>query len=566
MSFIQNIITYARTGALNILNYIRSGVTGKLYGQLSSQEIVDVSRATATSKVARFVSYDTKPSYKKLYNDDISYDSLEREKIREILNQINEKITQNEKIKFQDKIFLKKLKKIYDDEFDDEDLNKIILTLNTFMKKNKNTDPFPFDTKLFSKLLQLKKDANLKIQRIRKKDYTKDLDTTQAAFIIFKENPGEYKIFFIHTRDTRIDFLKGKIPTSFLRLLYLAQFKFEGHPPPSYICVGTVDANNDKDQNQTTFHVDNFPRYFISGTLEEDFKKLYTRLFGQNAPPECGFLDFQILLNFVAATTGRDKADELFSLLPGAKGNFAPFFAYLNSLITHATPDFINLAEIEAYYQSLGQNVPPEVREFVEKYNDYLEILRENKRKFRRELLSFTPITDENRIFTEDIIRKFKEKATAVIKEDIIKKNLNDYLIEKSIYDPEINNEILFENDQFKNDPERENIECFVFMEKTFFIQEFSNDDLNNPNLNFLIKLKDEMFEPIGERILIGRDEPSARLVRREVVDNLGSELGGSKRNKSRQRRNTKKKLNKLIKRRSSQRKQNNKRRSRKIR
>jgi hypothetical protein len=563
MSFIQNIITYARTGALNILNYIRSGVTGKLYGELSSEKMVDVFHATATSKVARFRSHDTKPSYKKLYNDDITYDleregkgkekrekiregKREREKIRETLNQINEEITQNKNIKFQDKIFLKKLKKIYDDEFDDEDLNTIILTLNTFMKRN--TNPNPFDTKLFTKLLQFKKDAKSKIQEIGNKEYTKDLDTTQAAFIIFKENPGEYKIFFIHTRDTRIDFLKGKIPTSFLRLLYLEQFKFEGHPPPSYICVGTVDANNDKDQTQTAFHVDNFPRYFISGTLEEDFKTLYTQLFGKNAPPECGFLDFQILLDFVAATTGRDKADELFSLLPGAKGNFAPFFAYLNSLITHATPDFINLAEIEAYYQSLGQNVPPEVREFVEKYNDYLEILRENKRKFRRELLSFTPITDKNRLFTEDIIIK----------------NLNEHLKDKSIYDPEINNEILFENDQFENDPERENIECFVFMEKTFFIQEFSNDDLNNPNLNFLIKLKDEMFEPIGERILIGRDEPSARLVRREVVDNLGSELGGSKRNKSK-RRNTKKKYH-FKKGRQTQRKQNNKRRSRKIR
>jgi hypothetical protein len=72
------------------------------------------------------------------------------------------------------------------------------------------------------------------------------------------------------------------------------------------------------------------------------------------------------------------------------------------------------------------------------------------------------------------------------------------------------------------------------------------------------------MFEPIGERILIGRDEPSARLVRREVVDNLGSELGGSKRNKSK-RRNTKKKYH-FKKGRQTQRKQNNKRRSRKIR
>jgi hypothetical protein len=423
------------------------------------------------------------------------------------------------------------------------------------MKKNKDTVPFPFDIKLFRKLLQFKKDAKLKIQRMRKKEYTKDLDTTQAAFIVFKENSQRYRIVLIFTRDARIDFIRGKIPTILLRVLYLEQFKFGREPPQSYICVGTVDANNNKDQTQTAFHVDSFPRYFISYPLEEEFKTLYTYLFGQNTPPDCGFLDFQTLLNFVAATAGRDKTHELFSLLPGAKGNFAPFFAYLNSLITHATPDFINFEEIEAYYKKEGLEVPEEVKDFVEKYNDYLEILRENKRKFRRELLSFTPMTDENRLFTEDIIRKFKEKATAVIENDIIVKNLDNFLLGELIYKSEINHEILFKNDQFKNDSERENIERFVFMEKVFTIAESSNDNLDNPNLNFLIQLKDKMFEPIGQRLLVGREQNSATLVRHEGVYNPSSEFGGSIRNKSKRRnkrRNTKKKHDKLNKRRQS--------------
>jgi hypothetical protein len=550
---------------LNFFNNIRLGVTGRLYGQLSLDEVADISRATAdisratadvslvtaTSSLPRFSSYDTNPSYKKLYDTDFTYDNLDKEKMIKICKEM----LKNDKNKpTHTKILNNIITKIENIEpINIDELKKIATQLIDF-----NTDKLNSLTQYDLSELDIIKKKIYK-QRNYAKEYTKDLDTTQAAFIVFKIDPNTYKIYLIYTRDTRIEFIKGKIPTILLRVLYSENFKYGEHSPQSYICVGTVDANNDKDQKQTAFHEDNFPRYFISDPLEEDFKNLYDTLFGKNSLPHCGILDFQTLLDVVTATTGRDSDNEVFSLLPGANGNFAPFFAYLNSLISHATPDFIDLEKIKADYRMQNIALPQEVIEFVERYNTNLQILRENNRKFRRELLSFTPMTQEYTRFTEDIITKFREKATSVIVENRITKNLIPYLIGKSIYDKDITKKILFENDQFVNDFERNNIECFVYMEKTFNGAELSNKDLNNPNLNFLIQLKNQMFAPIGDRLLLGRADSSAILLQGQgiVTD------AGGKRNKSKQRqgRNTRKKLKKM---RSSQRKQNKKRRSRK--
>ena len=495
MEWFVNILKNTRGHILNILNNtMKFGITGTKYGALPRTDtVVDIRRATQTSKVPRFASYDINPSYIRLYSDTYSYDHPEKE-----------------------------LKHKKDDDDSDDD--------------NNDDDD-------------------------KKKDYVKDLDETKAAFIVIKETVNKYIVHLLFTRDTRIEFLKGKIPTILLRVLYLEQFKFPQGIPGSYICVGTLDANNNRDQNQTAFHQDNFPAYFISDPFENQFNTFIYNLFHERPHyPQCGFLDFQTLINMVAITAGRDRTHELFSFLRGAKGIFAPFFAYLNSIITHATPDFLNIDEIIAYYQSLGQQVPQEVIDFVEKYNRYLTILRENERKFRRCLLSFANLNAANLNVAEATILAFKTNATATIEEDIITKNLKKQnLVGLTIYNPLIERKKLFKNNQFSDDPDRINVEKFVYMKKTF---QMSGSIIKDPpNLNYLIQLKNEMFEPVDtSRLLLNRDD-----IGKATLVSSTETAGGkrkSKRNKSK-RRNTKKKYNQK-KRRSSQRKCNKRRKSKK--
>jgi uncharacterized protein YaiI (UPF0178 family) len=101
-------------------------------------------------------------------------------------------------------------------------------------------------------------------------------------------------------------------------------------------------------------------------------------------------------------------------------------------------------------------------------------------------------------------------------------------------------------------------------MKKTFAIDASIIKD--PPNLNYLMQLKDEMFEPVGSpRLLVDRDTGMANLVLNAPVEIVKTAGGKSKRNKSKRRRNTKKNYNQK-KIRSSQKKNNKKRTSRKIR
>jgi len=532
MNFFIKVLEFTKGRINTFFDTMKFGITGTKYGALPRTEAVDIERATQTSIVPRFASYDNNPSYIRLYSDTYRYKHPEE--------YAPEKYAPDDDSEEDDP-------EEDDPEEDDPEEDYTKKKTLKYSHRPEKDDIEEHDIKE-----ETLKHKNAAVE----KDYLKDLDSTQAAFIVIKQNANTYIVHLLFTRETRIHFLKGKIPTILLRVLYLEQFKFGQNIPESYICVGTLDANNNRDQNQISFHQDNFPTYFISNPFETLFNNFIFNLFrGTPHYPQCGFLDFQTLINMVATTTGRDRTNELFSFLRGAKGRFAPFFAYLNSIITHATPDLLKMDEIESYYRSQGLDVPLEVREFVEKYNIYLTILRENERKFRRCLLSFADFSRANEKKANDTIQEFKNNATVTIEEDIIKKNLKKQnLVESSIYDPQIEEKKLFKNNQFSNDHVRINVDKFVYMKKTF-VKGVSIIEVP-PNLNYLIQLKDEMFEPTDtSRLLVARDTGMATLV--------PSTAGGkrkSKRNKSKRIRNTKKKYY-FKKRRSSQKKNNNKKR-----
>ena len=496
MEWFTNIIRYAGDHISTLLNTIRLGITGTTYGDLPQTAVTNITDTTAVSKVPRFVSHATNPSYELLYEDTYSY------------NENNPDLKRKNK----------------NDKNDKNDKNAV--------------DGF-----------KSRKKGNVK-------DYVKDLDASQAVFIVIKESRSKYVVHLLFTRDTRIKFLRGKIPTILLRVLYLEQFKY-GDTKDQYICIGTVDANNNRDQKQIAFHQDNFPSYFISDPLERIFSDTIQTFFSERPHyPQGGFLDFQTLITHLAVTTGRDNTHELFSLLRGAVGQFAPFFAYLNSIITHATPDYINMDDIIAYYTKIGQQVPPEVVEFVEKFNKYLAILRENKREFRRCLLSFADYNIDNLDKANETIQQFYTNATATIEEDIITKNLNNYLLGLPIYSPNIDRLLLFNNNQFLNDPDRINVDNFVYMRKTFEMKATSNNNDDDPNLNYLIELKNQMFKPIEDtRFLVNRRTHEATM-------KAGSR--SKTRQKKFQRRNTKRKRQTLRKRRRTNKRKQNKRRSKK--
>ena len=156
MEFFSQIYKLTSGHISNFFDTMKFGITGTKYGALPRTEaVVDIRRATQTSKVPRFASYDINPSYIRLYSDTYSYDHPEKE-----------------------------LKHKKDDDDDDSD------------DDNNDDDD-------------------------KKKDYVKDLDATQAAFIVIKETVNKYIVHLLFTRDTRIEFLKGKIPTILLRVLLL---------------------------------------------------------------------------------------------------------------------------------------------------------------------------------------------------------------------------------------------------------------------------------------------------------------------------------------------------------
>jgi hypothetical protein len=558
----------------------------------SKFSIAETSRADL---VKRQVSTAENPSYKKLYDDDFVYsnrlrgrilsmntyllDKLGGKRKRNVESEVESGIASNKAIKA-----IKAINAIIGDldrTFTKEVVKQKLPELIAIYDKYKDDDE-----EIARNVGILKKILENTIKQ--KTGYDKTLDTTQATFLIYKTTEAGravYDCYILSSKETRKPLLIAKMHTLLIRELYDEKLYLTyGQINPeikdklrqSYICIGTADGTPDRSQGQTAFHQDNFPTYPMPENLQRVFKITINHLFnvrpGIPHIPFCGFLDFQTRTASMPVTAARDQDETIHRLAPGAKDEWAPFFAYLNSIITHATPDLIDINELNRIYKG---NIPRLVLEFAIRFNESLEELLTKKRQFRRVLLSFAPSIDKNIKNMETMIEAFKAGAAVEIEINngditFINKIANPEEPQHWIEEKRFNDIIgisgsqgqwvqtseglaLFNNiddDGADGQTFRKHIEHYVYTHERF-VEGVSSD------LAEIQRLVDDMW----------RDKEVERVSSITVSRDPRSTAGGkrkSKRNKSRRRRNTKKKLNKLRKRRLSQRKQNKKRRSRK--
>jgi hypothetical protein len=559
-----------------------------------------INEKTGSHIVKRQVSTAEYPSYKQLYDHDFDYFNRLGDRIllmnNDLLGKLSGKlkrtpggeVVDTDDIKF-DIDTIEAINKIIEEP--EQSFSKKVVKENLpiliaiYDKYKDNDQQIAENVEILRKILE---------NTIKQKTvYDKTLDTTQAAFLIYKTTKSGRAVYdcYVSSRETRKKYVIPKVRTLFIRILYNERLYLtygltreeidqgkRNQLSKSYICIGTADGTADRSQGLTSFHQDNFPTYPIPENLQRVFKKTIIDLF--NVPrgippiPFCGFLDFQTITDDdIPVTSGRTEDETMYRLAPSAKDEWAPFFAYLNSIITHATPDFIDIDELIRIYGG-KEVIPPSVLEFAVRFNESLRKLHAIKRQFRRVLLSFAPSNEKNIEIMKTMTRAFEAGAAVNIEINdrnieftnkianpeepqhwIEEKRFNDISSSKGQWIETTDGPALFNNiddDGADGQTFRENIENYVYT-RVRFVEGESSD------LAELQRLVEDMWrqnkvETVSS-IIVPRDptsEPDAGGKRK------------SKRNKSKRQRNTKKK-HKLRKRRSSQRKQNKKKTSRKI-
>jgi hypothetical protein len=552
---------------------------------------IPVDQASQSGMVRRIGSTLENPSYKQLYDDDDVYFNRLGDRIfplnTDLLGKLSVKlkrrpggeVANEDDIKF-DIATIEAINKIIKDP--EQSFSKKVVKENLpiliaiYDKYKDNDQQIAENVEILRKILENTKNQESKYDFL--------LDTTQGVFFVLKTtnaNTGkkEYKVNCF-SRETRKNFFLYKLEAVLIRTLYLEKLylnylkklkgrnklKLVDNLEKSYICFGTFDANQNRRQDLIAFHQDKFPFYFLPQFFQAKSKECVEKLFDLNPngfashTPHYGFLDFLTKIKIMPITSAATQTQTQYRLASGPQGGWAPFFAYFNSLLSHATPDSIDMDEL---YKIYNGNIPLEVLDFAVKFNKNLEELRKMNRKFRRALLSFAVPTDKKMQFMQSIIDEFNARSKVKIEiiGDQVRITKQDepqdepqhwierhrrHAIETANYPWVETTEgpALFDNidDDGKIDESfRNHVDDMVSVSETFKEEDQNYEFLMSDVKEMLTTTKNVESIIVPERL-----------------------SAGSKRNKSK-RRNTKKKLNKLIKRRFSQRKQNKKRRSRKI-
>ncbi len=465
------------------------------------------------------------------------------------------------------------------------------------------------------------------------------IDTCQTAYLVEKTNSNNYRATILFTRETDDALIDAKLDVIMIRILTAEKNIPVLELTKRWAIVGTIDCQPDRNKSATGFHQDSILVEFIPNNvnginLKQTFNDFFRNIFSprneyfdpmvngvsldnqENADSHAtlgfrvetfltahfGILDYNSPIPIIAAAS-RNGDFYTFTILPAATDEFRAFLFYLNSIITHATPEPINEVAILIYYQqnplpdpftSIGQLVAS-----IRRYNEFLSEASKYRRDFRR-LLGKCIVPLKNPVLKKKDTEKINELKA------IFKKNATHIYLDENPPNPPIT--------ESKAPPpdapiDKKNYEGYDDESESTKKLKKSNSDSDsnfNPNIyTFASKIyRSDTISILKEDIntIQGRENdtiipkqfnvdrlavdgaPAPALVEEEEEeehddDDDGNESdveevdlnkdskkrktgGKSKRNKSK-RRNTRKKYY-FKKRRSSQRKQNKKRRSRK--
>ena len=241
--------------------------------------------------------------------------------------------------------------------------------------------------------------------------YPYPLDTCQTVFLVEKKGVNIYDLTILFTRDPRGEWREATSNLIMQRIL-LTELKIPVlNSKAEWAIIGIIDCQPDRNKNTTGFHQDSISTIFLPKITVLDFdnepreftnyfSNFFQRMFPQpekfnpNAPfdprnfvpvietirvatpttAHAGVLDYKSTIPIIAAAT--QNGDEMvLTVLPKTTDSHRAFLFYLNSLLSHSTPEKLKIPYIEAWFLNPA-NRPPGMsdKEFFGGFNSWNDL------------------------------------------------------------------------------------------------------------------------------------------------------------------------------------------------
>jgi hypothetical protein len=432
-------------------------------------------------------------------------------------------------------------------------------------------------------------------------DYVYGTDSCQTAYLVEYVN-STYKVTILFTRDNRPDWIKATLDVIMIRILLavgnLPVLSNPGNQCPDWAIIGSIDCQPDRDKANTGFHQDNILTNFIPDNvnginLRQRFEFFFRQTFPSNPPDverfdpvicpfgngfpvyspltaHFGILDYNSPIPIIAATS-RSENSYTFTILPASTDARRSFLFYLNSIITHSTPnpELIDVDNIEAWYNQNphqtdygGQATLQSLLIILREYNLLFDEMSIYPRNFRR-LLAKVIITDRDKIDRILALKTvFSTSAT----------HLYDFTSDPPEYwekapPPPPPPDDDDDDDDADPPPDADpiNTNIYAYAQKVYTSSEIealkTGIAITNNETTKIVPISDNLHKaPRGNQITIGRTVVENKANKANKA--IDTKLGGKSRSKTRQKRNTKKRYNR--KGRITNKKKHNRRRTKK--
>jgi len=447
-------------------------------------------------------------------------------------------------------------------------------------------------------------------------EYVYNIDSCQTVYLVEKnatlaigivDKPDghidSYDVTILFTRETRENWLNAKLKV-ILQRVFLMELNIPILKSNSkWAIVGTIDCQPDRNQRNTKFHQDNILTQFLPQidvynfnnnqpiNFKDYFSNFFTLMFPSNPPknpeifvpsetlftnpgvsnepispfkvfsPETahvGILDYNSEIPIIAAAA-RYGDDYIFTVLPKTTNAYRGFLFYLNSIITHATPEELHISIIRQWFEDpvnrppyisdkefyRGFNTLDDLMQALEKYNELRDDLSNHARDFRR-------ILGKVILFNE----KGQEKQTLI---DHLKYTFYNYATNKLLIDlifpPVPPARVLPGAPPGAPEPDiKKRKESKEGKDYTYMSKRFSGDEITNlrSQIEIAETLKNNEVKTLTELPIVSKpfisemaNLPFQFSLPRVAVEGSGDvDIGGSRSNRKKQR-NTKKKQNK---------------------
>jgi len=290
-------------------------------------------------------------------------------------------------------------------------------------------------------------------------EYPYPLDTCQTVFLVEKKEVNMYDLTILFTRDPRGQWREATSNLIMQRIL-LTELKIPVlNDNAEWAIIGIIDCQPDRNKNNTGFHQDSISTIFlpkikvfgfdnVQTELTSYFYNFFQRMFPQPevffpslhnygisvATPttaHAGVLDYKSRIPIIAAAI-RNANKSVLTVLPKTTNEYRAFLFYLNSLLSHSTPERLNIPYIEAWFLNpdnrpagmsnkkfyRGFNSWEDLKKALEQYNELYDDSGDYARSFRRfleKIILFDTNPQEKEILIAHLKYTFYKHATTKI-------------------------------------------------------------------------------------------------------------------------------------------------------